>query len=400
MNEFLTTSPKPAIPGKKKKKKKIQGKPLQSILVKPAGPDCSMRCRYCFYLEKQDMFTDSSAHRMTDEILENMIRDVLSGSERRVSFGWQGGEPALMGLDFFRKAVEFQKKYGRGHIAGNGFQTNGIMIDEAWAEFFRENRFLVGLSLDGPEHIHDHYRVFPNGKGTWSRVMESAQLLLDREAEVNALVVLTDYSVGRAAEIYRFHRSLGLRYMQFIPCVETDPADPSRILPFSVPPDEFGRALTALFDLWLDDFHNGRPTTSIRFFDSLFYRYAGMEAPECTLLEECGNYVVVEHNGDIYSCDFFVDQKWKLGNVTRHRIRNALNSSRQREFGKIKSHLPRACRKCRWLFLCRGGCPKDRISGRENVNYLCPGFKMFFEHAHDRFQELAQRFSGHSPGKR
>lgn len=395
----VKTAPQPKTLGNRKKKKRTNDskpgskvKPMQSILVKPAGPDCNMRCRYCFYLGKEDLFTASGMHRMSEEVLEAMIRSALSGPERQINFGWQGGEPSLMRLPFYRRAVEFQKKYGRAHMIGNGFQTNGLLIDEEWADFFRENKFLVGLSLDGPKHIHDQYRVRPNGKGTWDRVMKSARLLLEKEVQVNALVVLNDYSVRFPAEIYRFHRDLGLRFMQFIPCVETVPGDAGKLMPFSVPPDEFGFALKTLFELWMDDFQNGRPTTSIRFFDSLFHRYVGMEAPECTLLEECGIYVVVEHNGCIYSCDFFVDPQWKLGNVLQDDILNALNSPKQKEFGKKKSHFAPVCRECDWLYLCRGGCPKDRIEGLQHANYLCPGYKLFFKHAHKRFEELAQHW--------
>lgn len=396
IDALIKTAPQPKTPGKKKKKKKNteavkSRKPLQSILVKPAGPDCNMRCRYCFYLEKDNFFSESKTHRMREDVLEAMIRSALSGPERQINFGWQGGEPSLMGLPFYRRAVQFQKKYGRGHMVGNGFQTNGLLIDEEWADFFRENKFLVGLSLDGPEHIHNYYRVGTHGEGTWNRVMESARIMLEKNVQINALVVLNDYSVRFPAEIYRFHRDLGLRFMQFIPCVETDPVN-NEVLPFSVPPDEFGLALKTLFDLWLEDFQNGRPTTSIRFFDSLFHRYVGREAPECTLLDECGNYVVVEHNGDIYSCDFFVEPEWKLGNVLQDELRDALNSGKQTRFGKNKSKPAPVCRECEWLFLCRGGCPKDRIEGPHAANYLCPGFKLFFEHAHQRFEELARQW--------
>jgi uncharacterized protein len=367
-------------------------KQLTSLLVKPAGPDCNMACRYCFYLEKVSLFGETPVHRMSETILEEMIRQALAQTGQHISFGWQGGEPTLMGLDFFRKAVDFQKKYGAGRSVGNGLQTNGLLINDEWAGFLRENRFLLGLSLDGPEHVHDHYRKDRGGKGTWERVVRTRDLLLRESVAVNALVVVSDYSSGFAEEIYRFHRDSGMRHMQFIPCVETDPGHPDRAAPFSVGPEQYGRFLCEIFDLWYADFVDGEPTTSVRFFDSIFYRYVGRVPPECTLHESCGIYLVVEHNGDIYSCDFFVEPEWKLGNLKEDRLIDLLNSPRQNEFGKRKSILPVECAECRWLDLCRGGCPKDRVRdpGDRGLDHFCGAYQMFFQHADSRFRDLAE----------
>lgn len=361
------------------------------MLIKPAGPDCNMACTYCFYLEKSELFPDSKIHRMSEGILEETVKQVLTQGEREVSFGWQGGEPTLMGLSFFRKAVEFQQQYGRGQAVGNGLQTNGLLIDREWAEFLREYKFLIGLSLDGPEHIHNRYRLMRNGKGSWSRVVEKAKLLLDMDVATNALTVINDFSVKFPEEIYAFHKSLGLNYMQFIPCLEPDPKNPSQVAPFSAPPDEYGRFLCRVFDLWLDDFDGMAATTSIRFFDSLFHPYVDLPAPECTLLKECGVYVVVEHNGDIYACDFFVSPEWRLGNIMTGKLIDMLNSSKQNRFGQLKSSLPMECRNCPWLRTCRGGCTKDRIHNPSNpeLNHFCLSYKQFFEHADKRFKELA-----------
>ena len=366
-------------------------KKLSSVLIKPAGPDCNMACTYCFYLEKSGLFPGSKTHRMSEDILEETVKQVLTQGEREVSFGWQGGEPTLMGLPFFRKAVEFQQHYGRGQVVGNGLQTNGLLINREWAEFLHDYKFLVGLSLDGPEHIHNRYRLMGNGKGSWSRVVEKARLLLEKDVATNALTVVNDFSVNFPEEIYAFHKSLGLNFMQFIPCLEPDPKDPSRVAPFSAPAEEYGRFLCRVFDLWLDDFDGTVATTSIRFFDSLFHLYVDMPAPECTLLKECGVYVVVEHNGDVYACDFFVDPEWKLGNILSGRLIDMLNSAKQNGFGQLKSRLPEECRKCPWLRTCRGGCTKDRIHNPSNteLNHYCQSYKMFFEHADERFKELA-----------
>jgi len=361
------------------------------VLVKPAGPDCNMACTYCFYLEKSELFSETNKHRMSEKILEEMVKQVMGQAGREVSFGWQGGEPTLMGVPFFEKAVSFQERYGRGQTVGNGLQTNGILIDEKWAQFLKEYKFLVGLSLDGPAHIHNRYRFFRNGKGSWSKVVDSAHRMLDTGVEVNALTVLNDYSVQFPEEIYNFHKSLGLSFMQFIPCVEPDPKSPKKAAPFSVSAKAYGEFLCKVFDLWRADFKDNLPITSIRFFDSVFHLYVGLSAPECTLLHECGIYVVIEHNGDIYSCDFFVEPKWKLGNILKGSLSDMLNSDRQIEFGRIKASFPGECEKCKWLNYCWGGCTKDRIKDPRDkgLNHFCAAYKMFFDHADSEMRKIA-----------
>ena len=369
-----------------------QSKQLDSVLVKPAGPDCNMACRYCFYLEKGDLFSEAPVHRMSETVLEETVRQVMTQAGRNVSFAWQGGEPTLMGPGFFKKAVDFERKYGRdGQVVGNGLQTNGLLIDQEWCEFLREARFLVGLSLDGPEHVHDHYRLTRGGKPTWSRVMQARQRMLDSGVQVNALTVLNDYSARYPREIYEFHKEHGLDYMQFIPCVERDPADPDKVAPFSVSAEQFGACLCEVFDLWLEDFRDGRPTTFVRWFDSVFATYVGLSGLECTLLEECGGYVVVEHNGDVFSCDFFVEPRWRLGNVMAGDLAEMLNSPKQTDFGRMKSQLPAECRACPWLRHCRGGCTKERLHHPQGggLSYLCEAYKTFFAHADSALKRLA-----------
>ena len=368
-------------------------KPLQTILVKPAGPDCNMACDYCFYLEKGDLFGEQSVHRMPENVLEEMIRQGMQQAGREVNFTWQGGEPLLMGLDFYKKAIEFQQRYGSGQTVGNGLQTNGLLIDDDWVQFLKSTNWLVGLSLDGPQHIHDHYRRTIGGKSTWQAVLSNTEKLLQADVAVNALTVINDYSVRFPEEIYSFHKELGLKYMQFIPCVEAQEGELSGIHPFSVPAEAYGTFLCKLFDLWMDDFAEGLPTTSVRMFDSLIHYYLGLVPPECTMQEECGTYVVVEHNGDVYSCDFFVEPSWLLGNLGEESLQDMLNGEVQSTFGRQKASLPITCKECKWLPQCQGGCPKDRLaeSDGKRENYLCASYKLFFEHSDERLRTFADQ---------
>ncbi len=369
-------------------------KTLKSILVKPAGPDCNLACDYCFYLEKKDLFHTQSVHRMSENILEQLIRQSMKQSEDSISFGWQGGEPTLMGLHFFEKVIEFQKKYGKGKQIGNGLQTNGILIDKTWAKFLRTNNFLVGISLDGPEHIHDHYRKTINKRRTWEKVAENAKLLLEEGVATNVLSVVNDYSAQYPEEIYTYLKSLGFKYMQFIPIVESDPQNPIKAASFSVSAEAYGNFLCKIFDLWQADFANGTHRTSIRHFESLFHTYIGVDVPECTLQKECGTYIVVEHNGDVFSCDFFVEPQWKLGNLLKTQLIDLLNSDKQHEFGRLKAYLPNKCIQCPWLNHCWGGCIKDRIrdSRDQKLNHFCRSYQMLFEHADYRFRKMANEW--------
>lgn len=367
---------------------------LNSLLIKPSGPDCNLDCTYCFYLDKADLFPKTRTHRMSPAVLENLIRQTMEQGAPHVSFGWQGGEPTVMGLSFFQKAVQFQEQYGLGKAVGNGLQTNGILLNQDWARFLVQYNFLVGLSLDGPEHVHDRYRVNKQGKGTWKKVHDHAKMLLDAGVATNALVVVNDYSVNYPEEIYEYHKALGLNYMQFIPCVETDPANPAQAASYSVSAEQYGTFLTKVFDLWHADIVDGVAATSVRYFDSIFHKYVGLSAPDCTLMKTCGDYVVVEHNGDVYSCDFFVESNWKLGNIMTQRLDEMLNAPRQEEFGAMKALLPEECVSCEWLRKCQGGCTKDRIRDPHDKgsNHFCQSYKMFFAHADEKLQALAEQW--------
>lgn len=368
-------------------------KPVTSVLVKPAGPDCNLDCEYCFYSGKAELFPGRKT-RMSLAVLEAMIAQLMSQPVPQISIGWQGGEPTLMGIAFYRKALELMEHYGRGQVVSNALQTNGVLVDRQWAKLFRDYHFLVGISLDGPEAIHNRYRRNHNGQGSWRKAVDAAKLLLDQGVEVNVLTMVNDYSVQFPEETYAFHKMQGLNFMQFIPCVETDPQDPTRLAPFSASGENYGKFLCKLFDLWLDDFSGGSPTTSIRFFEALLLQYAGFPPGECTLLGECGNYLVIEHTGDVYTCDFFVEPKWRLGNLQESSLPALLNSAKQAAFGRLKANLPADCLDCQWRAQCRGGCTKDRLrdpmsGGR---NHFCQVYRLFFPYADLRLRYLVEEW--------
>jgi uncharacterized protein len=369
-------------------------RPLHSVLIKPSGPDCNLDCTYCFYLEKSALFHQTTVHRMSPVVQEELIRQVMQQSGDNISLAWQGGEPTLMGLDFYKRAIELEKKYGHNQLVGNGLQTNGLLLDKNWAAFLKEYDWLVGISLDGPEHIHDRYRFDKGRKGTHRRVEESAIMLQQEGVAANAMCCLTSHSVQFPDELYAYFKQLGYPFMQFIPIVETDKNDPTKAAEFSVSAEDYGQFLIRMFDLWKADFVDGMPTTSIRHFESVFHSYVGLEAPECTMMKECGPYVVVEHNGNVYGCDFFVEPKWKLGNIMHDRIINMLNSKTQQTFGSAKAVLPCECRQCGWLRNCYGGCTKDRIKDPEDNRKprFCNSYKMFFNHADRTLTQLAAQW--------
>ncbi|MDG5798892.1 anaerobic sulfatase maturase [Marinilabiliaceae bacterium ANBcel2] len=384
-------------------------KPLNSVLIKPAGPDCNLNCSYCFYLEKAELFNKEKVHRMSDEVLEETIRQSMQQSGDSISLTWQGGEPTLMGLDFYKKAIKLEQKYGKRKTVGNGLQTNGVLIDEEWAEFLAQYNFLVGLSIDGPQHIHDYYRLTQNNKPSWEIVKKSAKLLINKGVAVNAMCCVTSYSAKYANEIYSFYKENGFEWMQFIPIVETDKDNPSKAAEFSVTAEQFGKFMIEIFDLWLNDFKDGKPTTNVRFIDTVFHTYVGLPAPECTMNKECGVYPTVEHNGEVYSCDFFVETKWKLGNIKHNKLIDMLNSKKQNQFGLLKSKIPRKCRTCSWYKHCFAGCTKDRIKDPQDSGMprFCKSQIMFLEHADPILKKLAQEWKnqqediqkGSVPGK-
>lgn len=364
-------------------------KSLNTLLIKPAGPDCNLNCEYCFYLKKKELFLKKN-HLMDIKTLKIMVKQALDQNNSEVHFAWQGGEPTLMGLEFFNESIRLQKKWGKGKKITNSLQTNGILIDEKWADFFKQHDFLIGLSLDGPEFVHNYYRKNRKGEGSFKKSLSAAKMLLKKGVAVNALTVISDYSAKYPKQIYKFLKELGLNYMQFIPCVEWDPKK-NQIASFSVDPKQYGEFLKDIFDLWWEDFKGGRPTTFIRYFESLFFICVGIIPPMCTLQSRCGNYLVVEHNGNVYSCDFYVDPQNFLGNIHDLNLFDMLNSPKHTVFGEQKGELTEACCQCKWLKFCQGGCTKDRIN-KDQVSYLCSSYRTFLEYAYPRMSILADEW--------
>ena len=366
--------------------------PPPSVLVKPAGPDCNLRCGYCFYRGKETLFP-AGQHRMTGEILERLIEQHMSQAAREVSFCWQGGEPTLMGLSFFEQAVTLQARYGRGHRVGNALQTNATLLDKHWAAFLKKYNFLVGVSLDGDAQVHDANRRDGASQGTWSKVAGSIKMLLDAGVATNVLAVVTEASAGRGLETYGLLQELGIRHMQFIPIVDRDPNEPCGVSPHSVRPGTYGTFLCELFDRWMLDLESPEPT-SVRTFDSLLTYYLGLPPPDCTMHVTCGSYLVVEHNGVVYPCDFFVEPGWELGNIMTSDLATLWRSPKRQAFGALKAELPQKCQECKWLSVCRGGCPKDRVLGETpRSSYQCDAYRALFSHAHERLTALAAQHS-------
>jgi uncharacterized protein len=377
------------------------------IMAKPSGSACNLRCDYCFFLKKEKLYPGSS-FRMPDEVHEAYIRQLLEAHQvPQVTVAWQGGEPTLMGLDFFRRSVELQKKYRKpGTRLENTFQTNGILLNDEWCRFFRENNFLVGLSLDGPQKLHDLYRKDMGGQGTFERVLKAARLLQQHRVEFNILCTVNSKNADHPLEVYRFFRDeLGAHYIQFIPIVERDNEtgyqEGGRVTDRSVQPDQFGRFLIAIFDEWVrKDVGN----TFVLNFDGALAGWLGMVGTVCIFGPTCGLGMALEHNGDLYSCDHFVEPNHYLGNILKTPMVGLVSSEKQRRFGQDKKDsLPRYCGECEFLHICNGECPKNRFvetpDGEPGLNYLCAGYKAFFKHADKPMRIMADLIQRGKPAE-
>ncbi|MBN2073836.1 MAG: anaerobic sulfatase maturase, partial [Actinobacteria bacterium] len=351
--------------------------------------DCNMRCRYCFYLEKSSLYPETGIHRMSDDTLKKLISSYMNTSQTFYNFGWQGGEPTLMGLEFYEKVTELQKRYGKaGSIVSNGLQTNGTKIDEDFARFLKKYKFLVGVSLDGPRYVHDHYRKFAGGGGTFEKVMGGIEILKRNNVEFNILVLVNDFNAGKAREIYWFLVDNGFYYQQYIPCVEYD--NQGNLKPYSITGEQWGNFLIDLFNQWYPR-HVYR--VSIRLFDGILNKLTGRQAYICHMGENCNQYLVVEYNGDIYPCDFFVRKDLKLGNINNDSFQELMVSPAYLDFGKAKSNYSFICNSCQYLNLCYGDCLKYRNYIPENstkLSILCSGWKMFYMHSMNIFRKIAE----------
>jgi uncharacterized protein len=368
-----------------------------SLLLKPASADCNLACTYCFYLPKAALYPESTRHRMSESTLKRLISTYLATDQEIYSFGWQGGEPTLMGVEFFRKVVELQSRYGRpGSIVSNGLQTNATMITDELARLLAEYRFLLGVSLDGPEEIHNTFRKNRKGIGSYKQVVEGIELLNKHRVEFNILVAVNSANVGMARRIYTFLLDLGIRYHQYIPIVEFD--EQGRPLPFSIDGPQWGAFLKGLFEVWYPD--AGR--VSIRLFDALLTYLVEGSRILCTMGTDCRQYFLVEHNGDIYPCDFFASPELRLGNIVETDWSALLASRRYEAFGRQKSQWNEACEDCPFLELCMGDCLKHRFYGAPglrsdpaNLSWLCSGWKIFYESCLPGFRRIARRIQRH-----
>lgn len=351
-------------------------KPFQ-LLIKPASGDCNLACGYCFYRDTVSLYPDARL-RMSGERAEALIREMLRYRFPETVFSWQGGEPTLMGLDFFSHVAECQIRHGRpGQVVGNALQTNGLLLNREWVRFLARYRFLVGLSLDGPREVHDRYRRSPGGEGSFDRVMAAAELLAAEGAAFNILSVVSRAAQDRATEIYRFFRSQGFDHLHFIPCLETDPAT-GRIASFSATPDGLTRFFGELSGLRRAE---GRTAAAERNMDAFLRLRREGRAGLCTLDGACGDYLVLEHNGDIFPCDFFVGKEWRLGNMDEGRLADFFEHPLMRRFSEARGWVPRECRACDLGRSCRGGCLKDRLPDRAAApgkSHFCKAVKKLY----------------------
>ena len=385
------------------------------VMAKPAGPRCNLACQYCFYLEKEQLFPEAPLAAMSAGVLESYIRQYIESQEApEVTFAWQGGEPTLMGLDFFRRAVELQQQHANGKRVTNTFQTNGILIDDEWAAFLAEQGILVGLSIDGPAELHDARRRDKGGRGTFDRVMRGMECLRRHEVEFNTLTCVHRANADHPKEVYRFLRGHGSGYLQFIPVVERAAAAPradgltlvrpgdspeAAVTPWSVLPEQYGRFLMGVFDEWVRK-DVGR--TFVQLFDVSLEAWMGMSPSLCLFRETCGEAMALEHNGDLYSCDHYVYPENLLGNILETPITALAASEQQQLFGEAKRDaLPRCCRECPVLFACAGECPKHRFArtanGEAGLSYLCPAYKKFFKHVDAPMQFMANELRHRRP---
>ena len=365
----------------------VNAPPAFHVMVKPCGAACNLSCQYCFYRAAEALYPDKPL-RMSAEILDEFTKQYIE-SQRvpDVVFAWQGGEPTLMGLDFFRAALEYQRKYQRpGTVIRNTLQTNGVLLDDAWCQFLLKHDFLVGISLDGPREVHDAYRLDKKGRPTFEAVMKGLALLQRHQVELNVLTCVHAANTGDPLGVYNFLRdAAGARFIQFIPVVERDPQGNKAESPVtvrSVSASQFGDFLIAVFDEWVK---RDVGQVFIQSFDAALGAWFGTPPSLCALAPTCGTAVVLEHNGDVYSCDHFVDSAFRLGNIRDRHIAELVSLEQQCRFGLAKREaLPRYCQQCEVLFACHGGCPKDRLltapTGEPTLNYLCSGYKAFFCH--------------------
>lgn len=387
-------------------------KPLY-VMLKPAGAHCNLACKYCYYLEKNKLYPTAQRHLMSDEMLEQFTREYIEAQTmNQVLFTWHGGEPLLRSIDFYRKALSLQQKYAGGRRIDNVIQTNGTLLTDEWCEFFAQNHWLVGISIDGPQPDHDHYRLTAAGKPSWQKVMQGIKLLKKHGLEWNAMAVVNAYNANHPLEFYRFFKENGCQFLQFTPIVErltrhedgrtlASLADKDEISlsEASVAPEQWGYFLCAIFDEWV---RKDVGKIFVEIFDCTLANWMGISPGICAYSKECGHAGVMEHNGDVYSCDHFVFPEYKLGNIRDHSLIDMLYGEQQQEFSRLKhSSLPRQCKECDMEFACHGECPKNRFMkdkyGDSGLNYLCPGYYHYYQHVAPYMDYMKQELMSQRP---
>lgn len=387
-------------------------KPLY-VMLKPAGAHCNLACKYCYYLEKNKLYPTAQRHLMSDEMLEQFTREYIEAQTmNQMLFTWHGGEPLLRSIDFYRKALSLQQKYAGGKCIDNVIQTNGTLLTDEWCEFFAQNHWLVGISIDGPQPYHDHYRLTAAGKPSWQKVMQGIKLLKKHGVEWNAMAVVNAYNVNHPLEFYRFFKENGCQFLQFTPIVErltrhedgrtlASLADKDEIplSKASVAPEQWGYFLCAIFDEWV---RKDVGKIFVEIFDCTLANWMGISPGICAYSKECGHAGVMEHNGDVYSCDHFVFPEYKLGNICDHSLIDILYGEQQQEFSRLKhSSLPRQCKECDMEFACHGECPKNRFMkdkyGDSGLNYLCPGYYHYYQHVAPYMDYMKQELMAQRP---
>ena len=387
-------------------------KPLY-VMLKPAGAHCNLACKYCYYLEKNKLYPTAQRHLMSDEMLEQFTREYIEAQTmNQVLFTWHGGEPLLRSIDFYRKALSLQQKYAGGRRIDNVIQTNGTLLTDEWCEFFAQNHWLVGISIDGPQPDHDHYRLTAAGKPSWKKVMQGIKLLKKHGVEWNAMAVVNAYNANHPLEFYCFFKENGCQFLQFTPIVErltrhedgrtlASLADKVEISlsEASVAPEQWGYFLCAIFDEWV---RKDVGKIFVEIFDCTLANWMGISPGICAYSKECGHAGVMEHNGDVYSCDHFVFPEYKLGNIRDHSLIDMLYGEQQQEFSRLKhSSLPRQCKECDMEFACHGECPKNRFMkdkyGDSGLNYLCPGYYHYYQHVAPYMDYMKQELMAQRP---
>ena len=381
-------------------------------MLKPAGSLCNLRCKYCYYFEKNQLYQQDKNHVITDALLEKFIKDYIESQiSPEVLFTWHGGETLMRPIAFYEKALELQKFYGRGRHIENCIQTNGTLITEEWCKFFKKNAFLVGVSIDGPQEFHDEYRKTAGGGPSFQKVMKGIRLLNKHGVEWNALAVVNDFNVDYPLDFYHFFKEIGCHYIQFTPIVERivtrsdgltlapGMTEGGEITDFSVTPEQWGDFLCTIFDEWV---RNDVGNYYVQLFDATLANWVGVTPGICSMSENCGHAGVMEYNGDVYSCDHFVYPEYKLGNLKEKTLYEMMNSAKQMEFAKNKKQrLPQQCKECKFLFACHGECPKNRFLrdryGMPGLNYLCKGYYKFFEHVAPYMDFMKKEYEAQRP---